>query len=459
MNQSESNESSEQPLAAAEPMTPPAASGEPAQTPASAVPALAGPAGSALAGPAGAAAGPTGQPLAGSMPSGGRLPALAGPAGAALAGPAPMRSVHTSNFGQILRELGISLFVSTYQAGKLVILRPNDEGGVNTHFRGFRKPMGVALAGDRMAIGTGLAIQEFHNAPAVAAKLDPPGKHDACFLPRITHITGDIQIHEMNWIGDELWFINTRFSCLCTRSTLYSFVPRWRPWFVSELAPEDRCHLNGMGLFNNQIRFLTALGETDKPGGWRDNKKSGGILIDLAVNKIIARGLSMPHSPRWYAGKLWVLNSGDGGIGTIDLATGAYTEVARCPGFTRGLDFFGPLAFIGLSQIRESAVFSGIAIADVPLSERCCGVWVVNIQTGQTIAYLKFEDAVQEVFAVTVAPNKRYPDVIDEHDERINGSFILPDEALAQVSAALRDPVKPPAPVAPPLPPAREAAK
>jgi uncharacterized protein (TIGR03032 family) len=378
--------------------------------------------------------------------------------------PPPLRSVHTSNFSAILQELGISVLVTTYQAGKLVMLRPDGER-LNTHFRGFSKPMGLAVDGDRLAIGTSVEIWEYHNAPAVARRLEPAGSHDACFLPRSSVCTGDIQIHEMAWgtsevrgqksevrsdvtgssltsdlcpLNSELWFVNTRFSCLCTRSNTHSFVPRWRPPFLSALAPEDRCHLNGLCMVDDLPAFVTALGTTDTPGGWRADKKSGGVLLDVASGEAVVSGLSMPHSPRWYDGRLWVLESGNGGIGCVDRATGKYEALTELPGFTRGLDFCGPLAFIGLSQVRESAVFSGIAIAERPLAERCCGVWVVNVQTGQTVAYVKFEDALQEIFAVQVLPGMRHPDVINDQPRLIADSFVVPDEALATVPGPLR---------------------
>jgi uncharacterized protein (TIGR03032 family) len=350
--------------------------------------------------------------------------------------PQPLRSVHTSGFGLLLEELGISLLVSTYQAGKLVVLR-GDGGVINTHFRAFNVPMGVACAGDRLAVGTAVEIWEFHNIPAVARKLEPAGKHDVCFLPRTSHVTGNVQIHEMAWVADELVFVNTRFSCLATRAPEHSFVPFWRPRFISALAPEDRCHLNGMGLRDGKVRYVTALGETDDPAGWRRNKKSGGVLIDVPTGQVIASGLSMPHSPRWYAERLWVLDSGNGGISVADEATGQLTSVAELPGFTRGLDFWGRFAFVGLSQVRETAVFSGIAIAERP--ERSCGVWVVDIVTGQVVAYLQFEDAVQEIFAVQVLP-ARFPDVINDSTALIADTFVLPDQALGDVTPALRDP-------------------
>ncbi len=357
--------------------------------------------------------------------------------------PPPLRSVHTSNLPQMFAQGNFSLLVTTYQAGKLVILR-NDKGVLNTHFRNFHKPMGLAIAGGKLAVGCNIDIWEFHNVPAVCQKLDEAEenkdtgfKHDACFLPRRSHTTGDMQIHEMAWVAGELWFVNTAFSCLSTRSDINSFEPRWRPSFVSELVPGDYCHLNGLAMRDGHVRYVTALGETNQPGGWRDNKRDGGLLIDVDANEIITRGLSMPHSPRWYRDQLWILESGNGGIGTIDLATGKYQEVAQLPGFTRGLSFLGPLAFIGLSQVRESAVFSGIPLVE-RLEERTCGVWVVNIETGETIAFCRFEDAVQEIFAVEVLGGCRFPDLVNHDAELIGRSYVLDDKALADVPENLR---------------------
>lgn len=241
----------------------------------------------------------------------------------------------------------------------------------------------------------------------------------------------------MAWRKEELWFINTRFSCLCTVDFVHSFVPCWRPSFISALTPEDRCHLNGLAMVNYQPKYVTALGNSDSLNGWRENKAKGGVLIDIDSNEIIATGLSMPHSPRWYNNQLWVLESGNGSIATVDLKSGKLETVAMLPGFTRGLDFWGNLAFIGLSQVRETAVFSGIPLTS-RLTERSCGVWVVNIETGQTVAFLRFEDALQEIFAVQVLAGLRFPEIIDSDEKLLGSSYILPDEALVDVPNELK---------------------
>lgn len=362
----------------------------------------------------------------------------------------PLRAVHTQNFPALLRELGASLLVTTYQAGKLVLVR--DQGDhLNAHFRSFPSPMGMALDGDRLAIGTRTQVWEFVNVPAVAAKLEPSGRHDACYLPRSCHFTGDIQIHEMAWGHSplapggrgaggegELWVVNTRFSCLCTLDRSASFRPRWRPQFVSELEPSDRCHLNGLGMVEGKPKYVTALGATDTMGGWRENKAKGGVVLDVDSGAVLARGLSMPHSPRWHAGRLWVCESGAGTFGFIDLDTGKYEPIAETPGFTRGLDFAGPFAFVGLSQVRESAVFSGIAITErLAEHERTCGVCVIDLRSGQVVALLRFESAVQEVFAVTLL-GRRYPELINDDEKVLESSFVVPTECLGEVAATVR---------------------
>jgi len=176
-----------------------------------------------------------------------------------------LRSVHTSNLPALFDQLQISLIVSTYQAGKAIVIR-SDYGTLNTHFRTFAKPMGIAANNTRLTIGGSNTVWEYHNMPAVAQKLEPPGKHDACYIPRRIHVTGDIDIHELGWDAkNELWLVNTRFCCLCTLDPQHSFYPRWRPPFVSAYAPEDRCHLNGLAMVEGRPKYVTALGRLIQP--------------------------------------------------------------------------------------------------------------------------------------------------------------------------------------------------
>lgn len=341
-----------------------------------------------------------------------------------------LNSVFTSNLPDILKQLNISLAVSTYQAGKLILVR-RDGDKINTHFRNFNRPMGIAVKPDRISIGCLKTVESYQNTPELIARLEEPGNHDGCYVPRTSLETGAIDIHEMAWGHQNvLWGVNTRFSCLCTFDFENSFVPQWRPSFISALAPEDRCHLNGLAMVNGRPHFVTALGKTDDPNGWRQNKRDGGLLVDVTQNKILFEGLSMPHSPRWYRNALWMLESGRGSLARFDLSAGKKIEIARMPGFTRGMDFVGPLAFIGLSKVRETATFSDFPLLE-ELEERICGVYVVNIETGNVIGFIRFEGDVEEIFAVQVLRH-RFPELLERDDELLNTTYMIPGDKVQE---------------------------
>ena len=339
---------------------------------------------------------------------------------------APVTSIHSTSFPPLLRQLGISLLVSTYQAGKLLVIRPQGDV-LDVLCRDFASPMGLAHQNGELLIGTRHHVWEYVNHKDVVPTLQPPGRHDACYLPRKALVTGDIQIHEMAWAGPEVWIVNTRFSCLCTLDGRHSFVPRWRPPFITALAAEDRCHLNGLGVRDGQVRYATCLGRSDTPAGWRANKANGGCLLEVPSGAVLAAGLSMPHSPRWYQDRLWLLESGAGSLAVVDQGSGRCQAVTHLPGFTRGLDFHAGVAFIGLSQVRESAVFSGLPITQRS-QPRHCGVWAVDVATGQTLAFLQFQAGVQEIFAVQVLPGMCCPELSSDDPALIGNSFLVPLE-------------------------------
>lgn len=346
----------------------------------------------------------------------------------------PFRYTQTESFPGLLNELRASLLISTYQANKLLAVRASGTG-ISTLVRTFERPMGLAVDARRVAIGTRNQIWFLRNAPDIAPRVEPAGMHDACFVPRSSHVTGDIGVHEIAWSADELWMVSTRFSCLCTLSPDYSFVPRWRPPFITALAAEDRCHLNGLAMAadeqgNPVPRYVTALGTTDTPDGWRADKPRGGCILDVASGDFVARRLSMPHSPRLHNDQLWVLESGTGGVVQVDRATGRRETVAQLPGFTRGWALVGPYAFVGLSKIRKTSAMDGVPIAE-RRDELKCGIAVLDLRTGKTIAFLEFQTAVEEIFDVQLLPAIRFPEVIGFQNEAINHTFVVPPKVQA----------------------------
>jgi uncharacterized protein (TIGR03032 family) len=357
-----------------------------------------------------------------------RWPAEPHPPAAAVTS-VPLLYTQSDSFVALLQELGASLWVTTYQAQQLLVMRA-ERNGLSMLVRTFDKPMGLAVDARRLALGTRDRVWLFRNAPDIAGQLAPAGQHDACYLPRSCFVTGDIAGHELAWAGDELWIVNTRFSCLCTPHPDYSFVPRWRPPFVTALAADDRCHLNGLALAADAHgvrtpRYVTALGATDTPGGWRPDKARGGCLLDVASGAVVTPGLSMPHSPRLHEGRLWLLDSGTGRLLHVDPATGRCDRVAELPGFARGLALHGRYAFIGLSKLRSASPFAGVPLAQRQ-AELKCGVAVVDWRHARVVALLEFQTAVEEIFDVQLLPGVCFPEVVGFQKDTIQHTFIVP---------------------------------
>ena len=312
---------------------------------------------------------------------------------------------HSPSLTRLLGQLGASLVISTYQAGKVITVGVHRQKA-DIHFYHFEQAMGIARTPAGLAVGSRRQVWTLAGMPDLGPKVGPAGTYDIAFLTRQSHYTGPVMGHEMAWGNGQLWFINTLFSCLCVLHPDYNFAPRWKPPFVSALAPEDRCHLNGLALEGEEPRYVTALGETDTAGGWRANKGSGGCLVDVRTGTVVLRGLCMPHSPRVHQGRVYFLDSGHGRLCVLDGSRP--TVVAGVTGYTRGMDLWGPYAFVGMSRIRETSVFGGLPIADDRDRLRC-GVAVIDLRTGRLAAFLHFLAGVEEIFEVKVLPGYRCP--------------------------------------------------
>ena len=319
------------------------------------------------------------------------------------------------HFPEWLARAGASLAFTTYQAGKLFLIGLKPGGRLAVFERTFARCMGLGVSADArsLVLATQYQLLRFDN---VVPKGGAHGEHDAVFSPHAIWVTGDVDAHDVALPADgRPMFVNTLFSCIATVSDGYSFKPLWRPPFVSKLAPEDRCHLNGLALEGGRPRYVTLVADSDVADGWRDRRADGGMLIDVATGEAVLRGLSMPHSPRLHGGRLWLLNSGTGELGFVDRYAKKFVPVAFCPGYARGLAFVGPYAIVGLSLARENRTFQGLPL-DQALAARGaeprCGVLVIDTNSGDTVEWLRIEGVVRELFDVAVLPGIRNPAAI-----------------------------------------------
>jgi uncharacterized protein (TIGR03032 family) len=323
--------------------------------------------------------------------------------------------------GNWLREQGGSLVFSTYQSSRVFFLSANETGETVALDRIVGSAMGLAVDRDKLWISNKEQAWRFANVGPCRLQPDKDADavdFDAVYMPRWGIFLGGCDTHDLlaNVRHDgrmhELLFVNTNYSCIASIDGHYNFVPVWKPPFISALSPEDRCHLNGMGARDGQLAYATACAETDEALAWKDKKSGGGMLINVQSNEIITHDLSMPHSPRWHEGKIWLLNSGEGHFGYVEPESGKFTPVADCPGFARGLSIVGRHALIGLSRLRENTFASGLRIKEKLASRHIpqrCGVLVINIDTGQTEHWLEIEGGITELYDVAWLPEIRRP--------------------------------------------------
>lgn len=331
-------------------------------------------------------------------------------------------------FTSWLKEHQVSLSFSTYQAGKLFFVGLAENQQLSVFERTFSRCMGIGLDPDSQTLWVANLYQiwRFENA------LKPSQKHqgyDCVYVPQVGFTTGDVDAHDIAVDEKGPVFVNTLFSCLARPSEIYSFEPCWQPPFISKLAAEDRCHLNGLALKDRQPAYVTCVSQTDVNEGWREHRITGGVVIDVQSNEIVTGGLSMPHSPRWYQGRLWMLNSGQGEFGYVNLETGRFEAVAFCPGYLRGMSFHGDFAVVGLSKPRKNKSFD-----DLPLQQKLenkkvgprCGLQVINLKTGDIVHELRIEGVVEELYDVCVLPGTQRPMAIGFVSDQIRHMLSLP---------------------------------
>lgn len=337
------------------------------------------------------------------------------------------RILPSPGFAGWLAQARASLALTTYQPGKLFLIGLQPDGRVTVFERSFERAMGLGIGDRRFWMGTLYQLWRFEDF------LDPgtfAGDHDGVFVPVAGHTTGEVDAHDIHLDPDGApLFVATRFNCLARLSPRGSFRPVWMPRFIDRLVAEDRCHLNGLAAVEGRPRYVTCLAASNDPEGWRDRRRDGGVLIDVASGEIVVSGLSMPHSPRLYRGELWLLQSGTGEFGRVDRASGRFEPVAFLPGFARGLAFCGDHAVIALSRPRENRTFDGLALNErLDRAGRApdCGLCVVDLRTGAVAHVLRIEGVVQEVYDVGVLPGYLRPKLVGFRGEEIQVS-IRPD--------------------------------
>lgn len=324
----------------------------------------------------------------------------------------PFSCIHTPNLPELLLQLRCTILISTYQAGKVICISAKDDKRLVQLARNFNGVMGMALQDNRMALATKDEVIVLVDDPRLAPEYPKkPNTYDAFYLPRMTYYTGSVNMHDLNWVNNELIGVNTSFSCLVKVSPQYNWEPIWRPSFITELVSEDRCHLNGLVVVDGHPRYVTALGNGNSFQSWRNKLPYGGVLIDTSKNEILLEDLPMPHSPRMIDQKLYVLLSATGELVEVNLDTGSYNVVKSFGGFVRGMAQFGEYLFIGTSKLRENS--STFRHLDISKLANKAAVMIFHLPTRSIVAELEYKNSVDEIYDIQILPNRIRPGILN----------------------------------------------
>jgi len=342
---------------------------------------------------------------------------------------APFTCSHTPELPELLAQLNCSLAISTYQAGKVMMVSSDGEK-LNLLPRQFDTPMGMVAEGNKLAVACAHDVTVLAHQPAMGPGYPAkPGVYDTLYLPRQTFYTGAVMMHDMDWNAEnELIGVNTSFSCLCRIDGEYSFTPIWQPNFISALQSEDRCHLNGLAMQAGAPKYVTALGTSDTKQGWRDDKLTAGCIIDVDSNEFIVKSLAMPHSPRLFNGQLYALLSATGELIKIDINTGKYDVVSKHPGFVRGMTLIGEHLFIGLSRLRKTHTFGSLDMAQ--RDDLICGFEVIHLPTGAKVSQFKFLATCEEVYDICALPGLLRPGILGIDSPNHRKGIVLPEDSF-----------------------------
>lgn len=340
--------------------------------------------------------------------------------------PVPFKLTTTPAVPELLRKLEMTLAVSTYQAGKLVFLSPVSDERLSQLPRTFSRAMAIGTNGPELAIATLDTVELLVNDPRLAANYPPKrDTYDGLYVPRVTYYTGRIDCHGLEWGRDGIWAVTTTFGCLSLLSSHFSFEPRWKPPFLSDIAPQDRCHLNGVAMADGVPRYVTTLGAGDEPESWRKTLPNGGTVIDVSSNEVLLRDLPMPHSPRLIDGTLYMLFSATGEVVRMDPQSGSYDVVQRLDGFTRGMTYHRDHLFVALSKLRQNSS----TFKDLPIARNAtwAGVVIIHVPTGAIVGQLRYEQSVDEIFDLAVIPGFLQPGIVSAEKDTHRYAVTTPE--------------------------------
>jgi len=358
--------------------------------------------------------------------------------GGRIGGPA-VRAIHTARlldfeatnddgFVEWLERTNQTIVIS--HSNKLLTFGRNSSGRLAIDQVLFDRVTGLCVGVDRS-----LCVASHHELWRMTDALAPgessPTGADRWMMCRTARFVGGVKPAEPIALADDVWFVSVALSAVCSLDDTFSAKVQWVPPFISEVRPEMRCRLTGLGARDGVPAVVTSASTSDVAGGWNEHRASGGVLIDLVTGEVLAAGLSMPHSPRWHAGAWWLVQAGTGEIGCID--DGRFVPVARIDGFARGLTISDGVAAVGGSGSRWDELVEGLPVGDrlrATGARPASGVFLFDLKSGSRIGELRLDGTAREVADVVVLADTRNVELSGPHGRSAQDWTTFPTDSV-----------------------------
>lgn len=319
-----------------------------------------------------------------------------------------------------------SFIITSYSSNKVMCIGSDDDDKISIWETNLARPMGLGYNYKTSALyvtNMGHLFRYENKGPEV----DPDhGNFDVNYYPQMCYIGGDVDIHDVRPAGEKVYYCSALFNCVCEPSVTKTFDLYWTPpWikYTDRLPGEDRCHLNGLCCVDDKPRYVTCVGQGNVVGSWKSTIDNG-VVYDIVADRKVCEGLISPHSPKWYQGKLWILETGTGNLGYIQ--DDKFIAKKFLPGFLRGLDFVDHYAVVCSSLDRHDTSFDKIPLGDILKKagvESMCGLFVVDLNTFDTVHELKFTSGPRELYDIVCLKNVRRPKIINVNESRLLSTF------------------------------------
>lgn len=326
-----------------------------------------------------------------------------------------------------LNENKCNIAISSYNSHFIFTIGLDDKDQPFLYCKSAPRAMGICYKNNELIASSLGNITTYTNRGEL--KDNVYGIFDKNFVPNTTIHRQDVDIHDICKTDDgEIYYISAMFSCICKPSKdNKTFEVYWKPPWISKLAAEDRCHLNGLCCIDGKPRFVSSICQGDIVKTWQEKSRvKQGIIYDLENEEIYCEGLSHPHSPRWYNNKLWLLNSGTGYFGHVE--DKKFVEKVFIPGFIRGLAFHNNFAVVTTSLDRHNKDFEEYELGDnleKKGTKGKCGIWIINMESFDIIHNFEFKGDVRELYDTVIIPECRRVRVMDVNDPKLVDNFIL----------------------------------